>query len=143
MTEQVARRNWLAVASADHVARGVREGFMQVSHGKLAPLRRIGADDLIVYYSPSTEMGVKDGLQSFTAIGRVRPGDPYQGEMSPDVAAFRRDVEWFPSRSAAIRPLLAALAITSGHANWGYRLRFGLQAIGDEDLRLIATVMGV
>jgi hypothetical protein len=25
---------WIAVASAEHVRRGRREGFMQVSHGK-------------------------------------------------------------------------------------------------------------
>ena len=36
-----APRYWIAVASADHVARGVAGGFMQVCHGKRAPLARI------------------------------------------------------------------------------------------------------
>ncbi len=29
-------RNWIAVASADHVRRGLAGGFMQVCHGKAA-----------------------------------------------------------------------------------------------------------
>ena len=32
------KKNWLAVASADHVAIGRAEGFMQVCHGKVSPL---------------------------------------------------------------------------------------------------------
>jgi hypothetical protein len=34
-------QNWIAVASAGHVRRGRAAGFMQVRHGKTAPLRRI------------------------------------------------------------------------------------------------------
>ena len=30
---------WIAVASAEHVRRGNQGGFMQVNHGKAAPLR--------------------------------------------------------------------------------------------------------
>ena len=67
-------RNWLAVASADHVAIGRRGGFMQVCHGKGSPLRRIKPGDRVAYYSPSELMRKPDGLQSFTAIGIVEPG---------------------------------------------------------------------
>ena len=48
---------WLAVASAEHVRRGRQGGFMQVNHGKAAPLRRIKPGDFVVYYSPSTVIG--------------------------------------------------------------------------------------
>ena len=41
---------WIGVASADHVARGRADGFMQVCHGKAAPLRRIKPGDGVVYY---------------------------------------------------------------------------------------------
>jgi hypothetical protein len=50
---------WLAVASAEHVRRGRREGFMQVSQGKAAPLKRIKPGDRVVYYSPTAELGGK------------------------------------------------------------------------------------
>ena len=32
---------WIAVASAEHVRRGRGDGFMQVTHGKAAPLKRL------------------------------------------------------------------------------------------------------
>jgi hypothetical protein len=38
------RQNWIAVASADHARRSRDEmmlGFMQVCHGKLAPIKRV------------------------------------------------------------------------------------------------------
>jgi hypothetical protein len=38
-------KHWLAVASAEHVRRGQAEGFMQVCHGKAAPLKRIQPGD--------------------------------------------------------------------------------------------------
>ena len=37
--------NWVAVASAEHVRLGRSQGFMQVCHGKAAPLRRIQPGD--------------------------------------------------------------------------------------------------
>src|SRR5262249_31349033 len=61
--------HWIAVASAEHVRRGRREGFVQVSHGKAAPLKRIKPGDRVVYYSPTVTLGGKDKLQAFTAIG--------------------------------------------------------------------------
>lgn len=55
---------WLAVASANHV-RIAKAGFMQVNHGKAAPLRRISPGDGVAYYSPTITLGGKDKLQAF------------------------------------------------------------------------------
>ena len=68
------RRHWIAVASAEHVRLGRRQGFMQVCHGKAAPLRRVQPGDGILYYSPSEAFGAKDRLQAFTAAGIVAAG---------------------------------------------------------------------
>ncbi len=135
--------SWIAVASAAHVRRGRAEGFMQVSHGKAAPLRRVHPGDGIVYYSPTVTYGGSDKLQAFTAIGRVRPGEPYRGDMGEGFQPFRRDVDWWPAAEAPIAPLLDRLAFTAGQRNWGYRLRFGLTALDDADFVLIAAAMGV
>ncbi len=133
---------WLAVASADHVRRGRKDGFMQVSHGKGAPLRRIGPGDGVVYYSPSAVHGKKDGFRSFTAIGTVRDGEPYQGDMGGGFLPFRRDVDWADASETPIAPLLCRLELTAGKPNWGYQLRFGLLRISDRDFRLIVEAMG-
>ncbi len=134
--------HWIAVASAEHVRRGRTEGFMQVNHGKAAPLRRVKPGDGIVYYSPSAVLGAKDGLQAFTALGTVREGEPYQGHMGGGFTPFRRDVEWAKAREAPIKPLLDRLEFTAGKSNWGYQLRFGLFPISAGDFALIAEAMG-
>jgi hypothetical protein len=41
-----------------------------------------------------------------------------------------------------IATLLDRLAFTSARRNWGYPLRRGLVAIGDDDMVLIAAAMG-
>lgn len=133
--------NWLAVASAEHVRRGRAGGFMQVCHGKALPLRRIAAGDGVVYYSPSTVMGGKDGLRAFTAIGTVREGDPYQFDMGRGFCPFRRDVDWAASQETPIAALLGRLDFTAGR-NWGYQLRLGLCPLSEHDFWLIAEVMG-
>ena len=74
-------RHWIAVACADHVARGVAVVFMQVCHGKSAPLARIQPGDQVVYYSHTRQMGRPDGLQCFTALGAVQPTAPYRFDM--------------------------------------------------------------
>ena len=75
----MARKNWIAVASAVHARRGCSVeaggvGYMQVCHGKAAPLKRVQAGDRVAYYAPTVTMGGKDRLQRFVSIGIVQPG---------------------------------------------------------------------
>ncbi|MDR3422356.1 MAG: EVE domain-containing protein [Xanthobacteraceae bacterium] len=133
---------WIAVASAEHVRRGRGEDFMQVSHGKAAPLKRIKPGDRVVYYSPTVTLGGRDKLQAFTAIGTVKDGDPYMFDMGEGFKPYRRDVAWAKGKEAAIHPLLDKLEFTAGKPKWGYQLRFGLFPISAGDFRLIAKAMG-
>ena len=111
-------RNWLAVASAEHVEIGRSAGFMQVCHGKASPLRRVQPGDRVVYYSPnrlyspSHALRGKDRLQAFTAIGTVK-GALYQADMGFGFHPFRRDVAWHDAQPA---PLAAAAGRTGLHA---------------------------
>jgi hypothetical protein len=133
---------WLAVASAEHVRRGRSGGFMQVSHGKAVPLKRVKPGDRVVYYSPTVKLAGKDKLQAFTAVGTVQDGEPYVGDMGKGFRPYRRDVDWAKAEEAPIRPLLDRLEFTAGKPNWGYQLRFGLFAISAADFCLIAQAMG-
>lgn len=114
---------------------------MQVCHGKASPLRRLRAGDRVAYYSPTLGMGGKDRLQAFTALGRVKAGEPYPCDMGAGFVPFRRDVDWLETADAAIHPLLDELELCAGQRNWGYQLRFGLFAISDHDMDLIAAAM--
>jgi len=136
-------RYWIAVACADHARRGKREGFMQICHGKGAPLRRLQAGDGVVYYSPTTAMGKSDKLQSFTTIGCVKDERTYQADMGNGFAPFRRDVAYHAAAEAPIAPLLEVLALTRGKRNWAYPFRLGLVEISAADFETIAQAMGV
>lgn len=132
-------RYWIAVASSDHARKG-RVGFMQVNHGKEAPLRRISPGDGVTYYSPTETYRGTDRLQAFTTIGLVQPGGIYPGEMG-GWTAFRRDVRYFEAHDTPIAPLLDQLDFTRGLKNWGYKFRFGLFEISRHDFMLIAAAM--
>lgn len=134
--------NWIAVASAEHVRRGRAQGFMQVCHGKGAPLRRIRPGDRVVFYSPTVTFRGKDRLQTFTALGIVQAGEPYRFDMGGGFCPFRRAVTWLDAREAPIQPLAGVLDFTAAR-NWGYQLRRGLVAISARDMELIAAAMGV
>ena len=133
---------WIAVASAEHARRG-KAGFMQVNHGKKAPLQRIRAGDGVAYYSPAETIGGKDRLQSFTIIGRVRDEELYQGVMGGDFTPWRRNVDYADASEAPIAPLLDTLEFTRGNKNWGYQMRFGLFEISEHDFVHISEAMGV
>ena len=136
-------RYWIGVAAANHVRRGVADGFMQVCHGKLAPLARLKPGDGIIYYSPTETFGGRDRLQAFTALGRIVAGPVYPFDTGGGFAPFRRDVGWLPARTAPIRPLLDGLDLTRGKTGWGQVFRYGLVRISAEDFGRIATAMGL
>jgi hypothetical protein len=140
---EVSMQSWIAVVCAEHVARGKAGGFMQVCHGKVGPLKRIQGGDVVVYYSPTIGMGGRDKLQTFTAIGVVRAGEPYPFDMGGGFMPYRKDVDWWPAEQVPIQPLLEQLDFSSGVQNWGAPLRFGLFAISEHDRQVIARAMGV
>lgn len=139
-----ARKNWIAVACAAHARRGCAEpgqGYMQVCHGKSAPLRRVAPGDRVVYYSPTVTMGGADKLQAFVSIGLVNPGEVYPCDMGGGFVPFRRDVAYVPAREAPIAPLLDSLEFVEDRSRWGYKFRFGLFAVSDADMLRIAQAM--
>jgi EVE domain len=138
----MTRKFWIGVAAANHVARGHAGGFMQVNHGKQAPLKRVSPGDVVAYYSPVQEFGGKHALQAFTAIGVVREGEPYQGDMGSGFTPFRRDVDWMTAQAAPIAPLLQQLSFTRGQKSWGYKFRFGFFEVAEADMKVIAEAMG-
>ena len=143
------RKNWIAVASADHARRGRDEmspGFMQMGHGKLAPLKRIQAGDLVTYYSPTITLTGKEKCQSFVSFGIVEPGEPYAFDMGGEIQNFmpyRRDVRYLKSVETPIAPLLDAFEFVQDRQRWGYKFRFGLFSISGHDMQLIAKAMQV
>ncbi len=141
----MARNNWIAVASATHARRGCaapQQGFMQVCHGKCAPLKRVSPGDRVAYYAPTITMGGRDRLQSFVSIGIVQPGRPYPFDMGDGFVPYRRDVAYVAACEAPIAPLLDQFEFVQDRARWGYKFRFGLFKVSEHDMALIAGAMG-
>ena len=136
------RSYWIGVVSRSHVQLGVKGGFMQLSHGKRAPLEKLRAGDGLVMYSPRTSYPDGEVLQSFTAIGVVTSGGIYQVEMTPDFRPHRVDVTFLECSEAPIKPLIDRLSFITNTTHWGAAFRLGQLKIPAEDFDLIAQAMG-
>lgn len=134
---------WIAVASREHVKRGIAEGVAQVCHGKPGPLKQMTADDWIVYYSPTEHFEEKMPCRKFTAIGRVKPREPYQFQMSSDFIPWRRDIAFMTAQEAPIEPLIDSLVFIQNKQRWGFPFRRGCFSISLSDFQLIAASMGI
>jgi len=135
--------HWIAVASREHVVRGITGGFCQVCHGMGGPLKLMTADDWIVYYSPTERFGEKIACQRFTAIGRVKAREPYQYSMNPDFNPWRCDIEFLLAKEAPIAPLIDNLSFIVNKQKWGFPFRRGCFSVSLEDFQLIASSMGI
>jgi hypothetical protein len=136
-----ARRFWIGVASRDHVSVGVKGGFIQLSHGREAAVRRLKAGDGVVMYSPRTVYPDGEPLQAFTAIGTVVTSDVYQVEVTPAFKPHRVDVQFVPSKEALIKPLVERLSFIKNKAHWGAAFRFVHVEVPASDFALIAERM--
>jgi hypothetical protein len=132
---------WIGVVSREHVQRGVAGGFLQLNHGKSAPLQRLRAGDVVAMYSPRTSYPDGEPLQCFTAIGTVDTGEVYQVSMSEDFSPWRIDVTFAGSREVPIRPLVERLSFIRSKTHWGAAFRFGYVKVSVADFALIADAM--
>jgi len=137
------RQFWIGVVSREHVRLGVKGGFIQLGHGKKAPVQRLRAGDALVMYSPRTAYPDGEPLQAFTAIGVVSTGKVYQVQMTEDFKPYRVDVRFLRAKEAPIQPLIDALSFIKSKTHWGAAFRFGQIKIPAEDFKLIAKAMGV
>ncbi len=133
-------RNWLAIASADHVRLGRKLGFLQVCHGRAAPLRRVQPGDRIVCYSPTDSFRGNDSLKAFTALGTVCAGGVYQAEIAGGFRPHRRAVDWHDAAEIPMAFVQDGLEFRRSR-NWAYRWRSGLVEISDRDMATIAEAM--
>src|SRR5437879_1299568 len=138
-----SRQFWVGVVSREHVQFGVKGGFIQLGHGKKAPLQHLRAGDGVVMYSPRTAYPDGEPLQRFTAIGVVSTGEIYQVEMTNDFKPYRIDVQFLRAKEAPIKPLIENLSFIKNKTHWGAAFRFGYLKVPADDFLLIATAMGV
>ena len=136
---------WIGVVSRSHIEIGVRGGFMQLNHGKKAPVQRLKAGDYIAVYSPRTAYPDGEPLQAFTAIGRVTTGTVYQVEMSEDFKPYRVDVEFLACKEAADSATHSNSVSASSRTSkvGAERSSSGSLKVPPEDFSQVSRAMGV
>ena len=110
-------------------------------HGKQKPVKPLKPGDVIAYYSPRETLQDGVPVQAFTAIGKIKPGEPYLAKMSPTFQACRRDVEWWDAQETPIAPLIGRLSFIKDAAKWGYPFRRGSFSVSRDDFVTIAGAM--
>lgn len=139
----MSKKYWMAVASKEHVLRGIEGEFCQVCHGKETPLKKMSPHDWIIYYSPTEKFGGSISYRKFTAIGRICDGEPYLHQMSEDFIPWRRNVLFYPAKEVPIEPLIDELSFIQNKQQWGYPFRRGCFSISFQDFSLIASKMEI
>lgn len=132
---------WVAVISKDHTIKGVEGQFIQVCHGKQAPLKRMKKDDWIIIYSPKCTMAGTEKLQQFTAIGKVSDESVYSFKMAENFIPFRRNITFYSCEAVSILPLIPELEFIVNKRSWGFPFRFGFFEINEHDFNLILPKM--
>jgi predicted RNA-binding protein len=132
---------WIAVASKDHVLRGVEGGFMQANHGKLAPLKRTKPGDWVLFYSPKQSLDGTEKYQAFTALGQIRDEPIYQVTISDNFEPHRRHIAFTAGKDVSILPLIDRLDFIQNKKSWGYTFRFGFFEIDRQAFELIRDEM--
>ena len=137
----IMRDYWIGVVSREHVLIGVSGEFVQLNHGKKAPVQRLKAGDMLAMYSPRESYPNGLPLQAFTAIGTIKSGEVYQVELSPVFKPYRVDVYFCRCVDAPIKPLVERLSFIKRKSHWGAAFRFGYIKVPKSDFALIADAM--
>lgn len=135
---------WVIVASKDHLERGAKQGFIQASHGKHDPLKRMAKGDKVVYYSPKLKYDLEtkeNKYQKFTAIATIRDNEIYQAEISEDFRPFRRNADFEKTNDTSIIPIIEKLEFIQNKDKWGMYFRFGFFEINKNDFETISNQM--
>ncbi len=132
---------FINTVSKDHVIIGKQNGIVQAGHGKRAPLEKLRKDDFVLFYSPKTSLTNGRSLQAFTAIAKISDEEIFQVSMSETFKPFRRKAEYIDCIETPIRPLIDDLEFIENKKSWGFKFRFGLFKINEQDFKLIAAGM--
>ena len=127
---------WIAVISREHARMASSSGFLQVCHGKAAPLRRTKAGDEVYIYCP------REGMKTGAVLKRIEfrctfdDDRVYQVEQAPGFTPFRKDVTFDTSYKGIAIHDVAGLELTA-NPHWGMLARRGFFEISAHDADLL------
>lgn len=132
---------WIAAISKEHAQLAIKGSFIQVCHGKEAPLKKMKKDDYIIIYSSKITMRKNEKCQMFTALGKVSDDHVYSFEMTEQFKPFRRNIEFLKSNEISILSMIENLEFIPDKKYWGYSFRYGFFEISENDFNFITSKM--
>jgi hypothetical protein len=135
------RRFWINTVSLDHVEGAIEGGFTQADHGANTRLHRPRPGDLMIFYSPRTNLHSGIPVRQFTALATVTDNKPYRVTLSKDFQPWRLAVQFHPCTRIDARPLVDQLSFVKDPSHWGLPFRRGLFTIPQDDFSLISDRM--
>ncbi|MBP7000016.1 EVE domain-containing protein [Amaricoccus sp.] len=136
------RGGWIAVASADHVAAGAREGLFHCSHGDGRAAARPRRGDRFAYYAPRERLDpAAPAVQAFVALGEILDDAPQPRLMAPGVEGMVRRARYEPVGRAPVRPMLPDLGFVKDPRHWGMAFRRGLFSVDAADFARIEAAL--
>jgi predicted RNA-binding protein len=134
-------RYWIATISKEHAQLAIKGSFIQVCHGKEAPLKRMKKDDYILIYSSKIKMMENEKYQMFTALGKVSDDRVYPFQMTEQFKPFRRNIEFLKCNEVSILSMIENLEFITDKKHWGYPFRYGFFEINENDFNFITSKM--
>lgn len=134
-------RYWIATISKEHAQLAIKGCFIQVCHGKEAPLKRMKKDDYILIYSSKIKMMENEKYQMFTALGKVSDDRVYPFQMTEKFKPFRRNIEFLKCNEVSILSMIENLEFITDKKHWGYPFRYGFFEINENDFNFITSKM--
>lgn len=135
-------KHWLAIISLEHANIAASSGFLQVCHGKAAPLHRTSAGDEFFIYSPRMGMSSGESIMAITYRGTFDDDLVYQVEQAPGFTPFRKDVTFDQGfRRVPIRSIVE-MELTA-NPNWGLIIRRGFVELSAADAARINKQAGI
>lgn len=135
------KKYWIATISKEHTERGINGGFIQVCHGKEAPLKRMQKEDYLLIYSSKITIEGNEKCQAFTALGKVIDDEVYSFQMTENFVPFRRNIQFIECNEVSIIPLIENLEFIPNKKSWGYPFRYGFFEINENDFNFITSKM--
>jgi len=87
-------RHWIAVISLEHARIAAASGFLQVCHGKAAPLKATRAGDEFFICCPKTQMKGGKSIKQIAFRGYFSDNEIYQVEQLPGFQPWRKNVNF-------------------------------------------------
>lgn len=133
---------WIAVASAEHVAVGAREGVFLASHGAGRAAARPRRGDRFACYAPRERLEPgAPAVQAFVALGEILDDAPRSHVMPSGFEAQVRAARYEPVTPTPVRPMLAELGFVKDPRHWGMAFRRGLFSIDAFDFARIEAAL--